>query len=524
MSDAALLQPATAPSAARGEGGRSFPDRFNPVLVKELRASLRGRYLRILFPVTLFAAAVLAIGVLVDVADGSGNAPGRELFQACFVSMCVALLGIVPFSAFLSMGNEWEEHTYDLLVISNLRPRHIVLGKLFAVGIEAGLYFSAFTPFIVFSYLLRGLDLLTIGVALVCALVTSFSISAVALGLSSLSRVRVVRALLMAALGALCVFAISMSFGFSNVIARHGLTFARPEEFWILSASLAGILAPGLLAIALAATMLAHAEENASTAPRIAVSVILLGYSVFFVALQLDARQRDVPIVYAVGALVFAALCDLFFVTERETLGLHVKTTVPASPVRAWLALPWLPGGGRAWALFLMHLALVVAVTQVLVEILPEPNRRWDVHPAWSALVLGSYFVVFLGVPSLIGWAGSARARGRVLTRVAIPLFALACLFVPAVLGFLVSERSWSMMEHPFNPFWVALDDRAWELVRIGVVGFAALVAIANLLRTARGAAEVARASSDRREREARARATDAASVASQPEGSARGS
>ena len=43
--------------------------------------------------------------------------------------MClsIAVLAFVPFSAFIAMGSEWDENTYDLLIISNLKPRQIIL-------------------------------------------------------------------------------------------------------------------------------------------------------------------------------------------------------------------------------------------------------------------------------------------------------------------------------------------------------------------------------------------------------------
>jgi hypothetical protein len=47
-----------------------------------------------------------------------------------FGCLSAAVHGFTPFSAFLSTSAEWEENTHDLLVLSNLRPRQIVYGKL----------------------------------------------------------------------------------------------------------------------------------------------------------------------------------------------------------------------------------------------------------------------------------------------------------------------------------------------------------------------------------------------------------
>lgn len=501
--DTAAAPPAQ-PLPRAAARAREFPDRINPVLVKELRAALRGRYFRILFPVTLGLATVIAVAVLVNLAGSSNDHQGREFFQTAFGCLCVAVFGFVPFSAFLTMGNEWDEHTYDLLVISNLRPRHIVLGKLLSVGVEALLYFAAFTPFLVFAFLLRGVDIRTIAILLGCAFVMSFSCSAVALGLSSLSRVRVVRALLMALLGAILVAAIGFSFPFTDMIVRSPASFTRIEQWIALVLSLAGILAPAALSLALATSMLAHAEENASTVPRIVASFLLVLGAGLTIWLQSEARHDDVPWAFAIGGVLFASLCGTFFTTESERLAMHVRRCVPAARWKALLAAPFLPGGGRGWLLYVAHLALIVAVVIVLALQVRGRGNTAEPPPPLSAAVLAGYFAVFVGVPALIASAHAQRARVRIVTRALIPIGILVCLFVPALLGFLLHIRSWRNMEHPLDPFWVAFTSRGnVEFVQIGALIVAACVLCANLPRAWRGLAEVRRASDEREQHDA---------------------
>src|SRR5262249_28498572 len=72
------------------------------------------------------------------------------------------LMLLVPAFAAVRLGAERSEHNVDLLFISTLRPVSIIAGKFFAALVLAVLVFSACAPFMVFTYLLRGIDIPTI--------------------------------------------------------------------------------------------------------------------------------------------------------------------------------------------------------------------------------------------------------------------------------------------------------------------------------------------------------------------------
>src|SRR5205807_7480474 len=90
---------------------------------------------------------------------------GRQVFrilQGILLGTCL----LVPIYAGLRLGAERSDTNVDLLFISTLRPRAIVAGKLLSSLVLVLLVFSACTPFMTFSYLLRGLDIPTIGLVL----------------------------------------------------------------------------------------------------------------------------------------------------------------------------------------------------------------------------------------------------------------------------------------------------------------------------------------------------------------------
>ena len=115
----------------------------------------------------LHPAADLRLGL---VADGRGPADARRLLRPSgpfmltgyYVVLAVPLLLIVPFVAFRSLAAEREDGTYELLSITTLSSRQIVTGKLGSAILQMLVYYSALSPCIAFTYLLRGIDILTI--------------------------------------------------------------------------------------------------------------------------------------------------------------------------------------------------------------------------------------------------------------------------------------------------------------------------------------------------------------------------
>ena len=152
---------------------RPLDDRLNPILVKEIRAALRGRVFRIGFLCTIVLLTVTSLTLFNRVGLRPGPDEGQAYFLGILTCLEIAVIGLVPFSTFSAMGAEWDENTYDLLVISNMQPLQIVRGKLACAVVQTLLIFSAFAPFLVFAFLLRGVDLSAVVLILVLVVVSS---------------------------------------------------------------------------------------------------------------------------------------------------------------------------------------------------------------------------------------------------------------------------------------------------------------------------------------------------------------
>ena len=482
---------------------RGFSDRWNPIFVKEVRASLRGRYFRVLFPLTLLVATAVAVLQLVGGIEYQRDRAGISLFQGVFACLLLAVNGLVPFAAFLNMGHEWEEHTYDLLVLSKLKPRQIVFGKLLSVGVEALLYTSAFAPFLVFAFLLRGIGIETITLLLAGALTASASCSAIAMALSSLSRVRSVRVVLLVLLAAVLFVANAFAIGFSAMYVRNPDALNSLTALLWVGTTFVSIVIPGVLALGVAANSLAHAEENASTVPRVLVTSVLLVLAALLIALFVQDPDTDMPQAGGAVLTIGITLCDMFFASEPERLGVRAREQVPRSPLAALLAFPFLPGGARGLALLVLHYALILATVGVI-TFWCAPAAHFS-RPAFaSALrdvaVLQVFCFAYVAIPTLLFASRSHKAGARVLTRVLVPIGALFSMFLPALVGFLVGVRDWAEMKHGFDPFWVAFgqtsDARAVH-VFVWLVG--GVVLLANAPRIQRSLTETLAASRERR-------------------------
>ncbi|MEM6330938.1 MAG: ABC transporter permease, partial [Planctomycetota bacterium] len=138
-------------------------DHLNPILVKETRQALRSRQFVLWFLLLLAACWLVTIGGVAWMGPGVQYAAGGGLMFMCYYCvLAFAVVIVVPYAAFRSLSSEQEENTRDVLMVSALRPSQIINGKLGGAVLQIGVYLSALSPCLAFTYLLRGIDLRTI--------------------------------------------------------------------------------------------------------------------------------------------------------------------------------------------------------------------------------------------------------------------------------------------------------------------------------------------------------------------------
>jgi len=496
--------PASAPTSAWSRLWPWIDDRLNPILVKEVRQALRGRYFRNLFWFTVVAATAISELRLLSM-DGNRSIAGLGMgfFTANFTVMAIATMVFVPFWAFQSMSGEWEENTYDLLVISNMRPRQLLIGKALAAGVQSLLCFSAFAPYLVSTFLMGGVDLWSIFVVLGATVLLSWGLSMVALAVASFGRSRVARAMLAIALLTLISFVTAGTVGFGGELMQSPETLRSSYFSMAMWVFLSIVPSVSILALAVGCARIAHEHENRSTFLRVIVtvnSILLLGwgvYGAFFVRGTFDPEWLEIM---PMTALATAILPLLFFVTEAEEFGRRVVKQVPKSRWRALLALPFLPGGGRGMWLYMATALMALVVVSIAMIFGPGSPR----DPQLLVAVMFGYGFVALGLISGIASFRIRSLRGRTGVRIAIPLFLILTVVAPTFLGFLLDLGRWTRWEHPFNPFWVLykiLERQAHDVsLGLSLLALAVLMTlIVNTRRLWNSATETMEASDARR-------------------------
>jgi hypothetical protein len=479
--------------------GERLTDRLNPILVKEVRQSLRGRYFRISFWITLSLATVVGLGVLLVRSsmneDLASMVHGPTFFVAMFACLAIATQVLVPFSAFLSMGGEWDENTYDLLVLSNLRPRQIVFGKVQSATVQALLFYSSFGPFLVFAFLLRGLDLFAIFVGLAISLAISVLLSCLAVAMSSFSQARFARLALMVLLAVILVQATFVTIAWAGQMMAFPGQLHEPQVQKAIAAAISIAVAVAAFFFASACARLAHPEENRSTGLRL-MTLGAIAVGLFWITVIGGGTSVDDDIVLGgvIAAHAVLATATLFFITEPERLGRRVAVSLPSSGLARTLMASLLPGGARGLLFYVLGSTLIAAWA-LLYSLIVEGRLIYTTGQLTVLAALPLYGLIYLGIPSALFSSRLFNAPTRALARVAILTLFVASILVPALVGFLFGMADWADFEHPLNVF-TTIDEMlsrrgeyedARIVLGIGVVLCAAL----SVKRVYRGAVEL---------------------------------
>jgi hypothetical protein len=177
----------------------------DPIATRELRQAARQKRGPVLLgAIGIFAPLVaLLIASAMTSAWTSAAEIGRYVFEAMVtLALCaVVIVGVTVAAS--SVASEREGHTWEALLLSGLRPSAIVRGKFVGAFAQAALYLFALAPSMALSFLVGGVTVTEILVAL--GLVLGVAAVAVLFGLAVSSFARTARGALAGALVATLV-------------------------------------------------------------------------------------------------------------------------------------------------------------------------------------------------------------------------------------------------------------------------------------------------------------------------------
>jgi hypothetical protein len=313
-------------------------DRLNPIVVKELRQAVRSKFIvGALLLFLLVQASIIGIEMLTragrDVSGSYQFEAGKNLFgilQGILLGTCMLLL---PLSTGSRLAAERSDLNVDLLFITTLRPRAIIAGKFLAAQVLALMIFSACAPFLTFTYLLRGVDVLSI----VFVLVIDFAAVAVAVQFAIFLAVVPAHWVLKIILGLLGFG--GLVFGFMGVLAGTlailqvgGGYLAGLPDFWPTAACVAAIVLTGLgLLFTWSVALVSPPSANRALLWRSFLGIAWLAIGVVFgLADVLLPQARHGPLLsWALGATGLFCLNLMIAINEREQWAPRVARTIP---------------------------------------------------------------------------------------------------------------------------------------------------------------------------------------------------
>ena len=504
--DAAATPPPPLSGAAPADRWSRASDRLNPILVREVQQAIKGRVFAAMVLLALLITVVVALVVTSEFRP-DGRA-GRQAFEGGVAILVPLLVFVVPMQAYHSMRLELRGGIVEQLLLSRLRPRAILLGKLQAALVQFGLYVAVVAPLLATSYLLRGVDLPTIAVtllfaALFCASATMLTVSSAAQSvLPALQSVATLGTAFGLGIGTFGLIGFVLSGEYMDLVGdmlRGG---------WFLAASSAVVLVALLssaLAMLAAQAFLLHAFENKASGFRVlmfAAPLLVFGWMMVF----LDAsRWRYAIPMLGFFLLVAGLLFGLFMVTEQRDLSPRVRSHVPANGVVALLVAPFLPGRDRGLLCVALYL---VALGTLIAAIWPSglPVRSFDSGWRQCSLIVG-YGLLYLGIGRLVRDRLPPTIAGNHVGRFVLPVLLVAAMVVPMLIDVFTqgSVNGWHV-GHALNPFWTIARFGFESSTRSGFQALLVALAILLVLQVPvwlRGVREVLRASAARRQRTA---------------------
>lgn len=483
---------------------------LNPILVKEARQSLKSRQFVITFSLLLICGWLWSLAGLAILKNGVHFAPsGRFMLVGYIWILAFPLVIIVPFSAFRSLSSEREDGTYELLSITTLLPRQIIGGKLGSSVLQILIYLSALSPCLAFTYLLRGIDILSILVIIFWSFMTSVLLSTIGLLFATLTRARHWQIVLMVAIILALAFAFFFACGMASTIVLSGVMTIDEPLFWIgqLAALFAWIAAFGLCFLA-ATARITFVSDNRSTKLRIWMLIChlaMVGW--FFYGAVAWRGEIGAIAMYGMVAVVYWWCLGAMMVGERSEISPRVRRSLPQSFLGRVFLTFFQPGPGTGYLLMVSQLS-VVLLFSIAISLVSLGSGQWTMSgfPAFDEVVtflviLCCYAIIYVGVGRLL-----MRAMGRVVVEGPVVSFLLNVILVAiGVLAPFILQMSLagSIMSDDYsvlqvsNPFWTAIEaiDRDLGSAGIGPFGLplvalilvqaAGLVFIANLLLSA---------------------------------------
>ena len=462
-------------------------DWLSPLVVKEVRQVMRGREFSLSFGASLVAGLLVAfLGATDAVAGGTA---GRWTFTALMAFLAFLGLAVVPLGAFHALRRERIEQTFDLITLTALSSRRVVVGKLMAQAVRLTTLFAAMAPFVAMSFLLGGIDFVTIAISLVLLFMASVWICALCVFLSALVRSRAMSSVIFVAVGLGMLFfagiagsafrALSMGVFFG---VAGGPSLTASQLFWTLAIVTTMWLVTLVNLLLLAVNRLSLPSEDSVTFLRVgflAQLLLMAGWALSYLS-EPPRTAEGVGITLAVLGGLHLLLVAVFAATESPTVPRRALLRMKAPALQGWLVKVFGPGGGRGPGTVIIHLAVLMAALSFF-------PLDWDERRL--TLATYGYLCFFVAVPTLLFRVVLPRYATPLRLRVAILVLLALATALPDLLYYLVLQPEVLDLRYDFrhlvSPFqtmasWALVERNGWTSYSfaIGFIGVVAMIAL----------------------------------------------
>ncbi|CAM2067197.1 hypothetical protein SCOR_17600 [Sulfidibacter corallicola] len=413
-------------------------DLINPVVVKEVRQAVRGRFVSVTLNCFLLALLATSSALLPEYANPANiYHRGYELMQILVGILLFTTLIFVPIASGVRLALERSGDNIDLLYISAISPRSIVLGKMLASSLVTALFFFAAAPFITMTYFLRGTDFVAIMVSLFVAYLAVLGTIQLAICLACFKTPTAMKVILAAGFLVLALFIFGGTMDLLSDINRRGLGgLVFRGGLWerilvLLSIGVIGGL--GLFFVSVA--LIKPDSANKGRQPR---AFFFVAWTLVCLTMVVFDASTDVLEVGAVFGLTAGIVGMLVAVSERDDPGLRVRREIPVAGWRRAIAFAFFSGSasGMVWSVLMMMAAIGFSSGFV----------RSGIWNSMEEIMVGvSLYTVFYGLAAhLLHRHWLKRFFGRGWTWLASLVLLGLGMFVPWALGALLFPQKWS--------------------------------------------------------------------------------
>ena len=473
-------------------------DRANPMLVRCIRQELRSKTFLGVFMLLLVVCTIAAISSAGASSDSPNSQMGRMLYAVLAWTWCLVVV-IQAMGTFQSVIRERNEDTWDLLDLTGMGPRPVLRGLLLANLVQGQLYTAALAPFLVMAYLLRGIDLLTIGFALVVVPLMGVAASTLAVFLASIGNSKPARAFFGGILGlgltGLWMMSAALWFNLEELDFFFASFWTRSGAAWLVIGMLVNIwLAFVALMLVLSGALMTHRAGDRSSGPRLLWFILWANGLAWFIGMgafiQSQGYGSGTELAHALAAfaitgVLWAAVLGLFSISEDTAISPRQARTITRAPSwRRWATLLHGPGAARGRLAFLALTILSLGIGVIALAL----------HPGdyiWRMLVAAWILVCYLAILFVIGdwvyrrparhWLDTTALR-RGFLLVLLAAFSLGPLLVALVLDPRGLDRSNIAMVSPImgvtNVISDSTGDRRVALLLVSLLGVAALLVL----------------------------------------------